>query len=210
MKRFITIAILVTLLPYSAAMSQNGRCNAIIGKLADGFTKGGGAYIEFVSTTTAGNNMVQKITGNMTIKGEKFAMRSNVMDMGFDGKTAWSYIKGSDEINLSEPTKEELLTINPYILLNNYQSMYRAEYKGKSGNNEQITFTPVSTGGEIKSATVSIDAGRSCPTRLEIVNRDASKTVITINKYEARTKNDDSIFVFSKKDYPNTEIIDLR
>lgn len=209
MKRIIILSMFFTLLAIPAAISQNSKCETIIGKTAREMSKGG-VNITFSSITTSGNRMIQEMAGKITIKEEKFLLQSSIMDMGYDGKTAWSYIKGANEVNLTEPTEEELVTINPYILLNNYKKLYKAEYKGKKEGYEIISFVPVSTNADIKRATVSIDAERSCPTLIEIVNRDDSKTVINISKYESGIKTDDSIFGFSQKNYPNAEITDLR
>lgn len=209
MKQLIILSIFLTILAIPSAKSQTNKCETIIGKTAREMSKGG-VDITFSSITTSGNRMIQEMAGKITVKGEKFLLQSSIMDMGYDGKTAWSYIKGADEVNLTEPTEEELITINPYILLNNYKKLYKAEYKGKKEGYEIISFVPVSTNADIKCATVSIDAGRSCPALIEIVNRDASKTVININKYESGIKTDDSIFEFSPKNYPNAEIADLR
>lgn len=210
MKRIIVLMAILASVSIPAAISQNNKCDAITSRVSETLSKGGGVSLHFVSTTTAGNRLIQEMAGNIKIKGKKFVMHSSVMDIGYDGKTAWSYIKGSDEVNLTEPTEEELVTINPYILLSNYKKIYKAEYKGKKEGCYIISFAPVSVNSDIKNATVSVDSERHYPTRLEIVNRDASKTVINISKYESAGKTDDSIFSFSKKNYPNAEIIDLR
>lgn len=210
MKRLIAIIAITATFGMTAAMAQDGRCDAITGKVTDVLTKGGGVSVKFSSRTISGNRAVQEMQGSIRIKGEKFVLLSDAMDMGYDGQTAWSYIKGSGEVNLSEPAEEELATLNPYILLSNYKRMYKAEYKGKKNGYETITLIPLSDAADIKGATVTVDAGSGFPTRLETVNRDASKTVISISDFESAVKNDDSIFVFSESNYPDIEIIDLR
>lgn len=210
MTRIITIITLMATLCMPAAIAQDNKCDEIIGRVTNSLTKGGGVSVKFTSSTTAGNRMVQEMSGSIKIKGKKFILYSSMMEMGFDGKTAWSHVKGSNEINLSEPTEEELVTINPYILLNNYKKTYKAEYLGMKNGNEIIKFVPVSSNADMKSATVSVNHERSFPSRLEIINRDASKTVINIESCVSSAGNDDSIFIFSEENYPNNEIIDLR
>ena len=108
MKRIIVLMAILASVSIPAAISQNNKCDAITGRVSETLSKGGGVSLHFVSTTTAGNRLIQEMAGNIKIKGKKFVMHSSVMDMGYDGKTAWSYIKGSDEVNLTEPTEEEL------------------------------------------------------------------------------------------------------
>ena len=58
------------------------------------------------------------------MKGEKFLLDADGVKTWFDGRTQWSYLTNSDEVNISEPTPEELQSINPYALLSIYKQGY--------------------------------------------------------------------------------------
>ena len=55
--------------------------------------------------------------GTLLLKGNQFYLNSGGIQSWFDGKTQWSYLESSEEVNVSNPTPEELQTINPYALL---------------------------------------------------------------------------------------------
>lgn len=63
------------------------------------------------------------------LEGDKFTFRGDGVTTWFDGHTQWSYLSSADEVNVSEPTPEELQSINPYALL----SLYEQGYKLKLG-----------------------------------------------------------------------------
>ena len=58
------------------------------------------------------------------LKGNRFYLNSGGIQSWFDGTTQWSYLESSEEVNVSNPTPEELQTINPYALLSIYKSGY--------------------------------------------------------------------------------------
>ena len=51
-------------------------------------------------------------TGTITIQGDKFHISSKEYSTWYDGKTQWSYSSASNEVNITEPTPEELTEIN--------------------------------------------------------------------------------------------------
>ena len=60
-------------------------------------------------------------SGTIQLKGEKFVLKASEVITWFDGKTQWSYVVRNDEVNVSNPTQEELQQINPYTFLYMYQ-----------------------------------------------------------------------------------------
>ena len=50
--------------------------------------------------------------GTLLLKGNRFYLNSGGIQSWFDGTTQWSYLESSEEVNVSNPTPEELQTIN--------------------------------------------------------------------------------------------------
>lgn len=98
------------------------------------------------------------------------------MTTWFDGRTQWSYLASSDEVNVSEPTPEELQGINPYAWL----SLYKKDYKlkvAKIGNaSDNTTYKVVMTATkrdqDIQCIILYIEKRSFRPLRLSMVQRE--------------------------------------
>ena len=62
------------------------------------------------------------------MRGNKFVLETDEMKTWYNGECQWSLIFDMEEVNLSEPTQEELTEINPYELLNLYKKGYSSSY----------------------------------------------------------------------------------
>ena len=49
--------------------------------------------------------------GEIAVKGNKFHATTPDATIWFDGKTQWTYMKGNDEVNISNPTEAQLQAI---------------------------------------------------------------------------------------------------
>ena len=118
----------------------------------------------------------------------------------------------NDEVTVSNPTEEELQTINPYTWISMYQQGFNYRYggqktlKGKSG--EKIILTPKKK-QDIKQITLLIGKN-NVPQYICIENRQGDKQEIIIQSYRSNQSYNDQIFRFNKQQYPNAEIIDMR
>ena len=108
------------------------------------------------------------------------------------------------------PEEDEIININPYLLLKNYNSRFKCSFAGKNGELETILLTPKNGADNIQSVKVTINSKLLYPTRIEVANKDNSKFVIKVSNYNSRINVDSSKFKFDKKRYPNIEVIDLR
>lgn len=150
--------------------------------------------------------------GTLLLKGNKFYLDSGGIQSWFDGKTQWSYLKSSEEVNISNPTPEELQTVNPYALLSLYKNGYNYKYAGtKSRNGKQgyeVILTPEKE-GDIVSITLFVTrAYRPVYIKVEQANRSVNE--IIVSSYLTHQPLDDASFRFDKRKYPEAEIIDLR
>ena len=62
------------------------------------------------------------------------------MKTWFDGHTQWSYVASADEVNVSEPTQEELQTLNPYAWLSLYKQGYRLKLSSVGGKQDKSVY----------------------------------------------------------------------
>ena len=74
------------------------------------------------------------------------------MIVWYDGLQQWAYVKATEEVNLTEPTTEEIATVNHYILINNYKKdFYIKTLKSKSSKESIAELTPKKKGTNVES-----------------------------------------------------------
>lgn len=200
------LSLLMIVIPLHA---QNGKCNILLDNVIKEYDNSKGVSANF-NISSESNGYVSEISGNIFLNGNRFAFTTDEMECGYDGETLWSYIKNNEEINLSLPEEDEIININPYLLLKNYNSRFKCSFAGKNGDLETILLTPKNDADNIQSVKVSINSKLLYPTRIEVVNKDSSKIVIKVTNYNSRINVDNSKFIFDKKKFPNIEVIDLR
>ena len=189
------LSLLMIAIPLHA---QNGKCNILLDNVIKEYDNSKGVSANF-NISSESNGYVSEISGNIFLNGNRFAFTTDEMECGYDGETLWSYIKNNKEINLSLPEEDEIININPYLLLKNYNSRFKCSFAGKNGDLETILLTPKNDADNIQSVKVSINSKLLYPTRIEVVNKDSSKIVIKVTNYNSRINVDNSKFIFDKK-----------
>ena len=179
-------------------VAQQPDARDILDRAADAFRREGGVKITFSVRAPEGNT-----NGSIRLKGDKFLLETEGVTTWFDGRTQWSYLASSDEVNVSEPTPEELQSINPYSWL----SLYKQDYKlkvAKTGNASDDTAYKV-----VMNAT---KRSQDMQCIILYIEKRGSKdaAVVFINSYQTGKNYDDSLFVFDRKAYPTAELVDLR
>ena len=202
MKKYI-FSVLIALLSLPViAQQQQSQAKAVLDKTAEAFRKAGGVKADF-------------IIKSVQLKGEKFVLKASEVITWFDGKTQWSYVVRNDEVNVSNPTQEELQQINPYTFLYMYQKGFSYKlgtvktYGGKAV--WEVILTAKDKKQDLERITLYVTKNTYEPLYILLQQRDQqTRNEITVTGYQTRLNYADSIFSFDKKQYPNAEIIDLR
>lgn len=205
------LLILATLLFAPFTFAQNAQ--SILDKASSTFDKAGGVSLSFTLEQKEGKSTYNQ-DGTALIKGNKFKIDVPDGITWFDGKTQWVYIKGSDEVNVTNPTGEELAAISPTVLLNLYKSGFNLSYKGEVKDQGKAVYkvemVPQSKKSDISKFVIHVNKQNSQISSIVIVNKNKTQTSIKIKQYKTGVSLSDSTFTFNKKDYPKVEIIDLR
>lgn len=202
MKRMYLIGILWLSALTATYAQQETRAKKLLDQTTEVYQNAGGISIHFTGSQD----------GKLLLDGNRFYLECGGVKSWFDGRTQWSYVIQNDEVTVSNPTEEELQTINPYTWISMYQQGFNYRYggqktlKGKSG--EEIILTPKKK-QDIKQITLLIGKN-NVPQYICIENRQGDKQEIIIQSYRSNQSYNNQIFRFNKQQYPNVEIIDMR
>lgn len=188
-------------LPYCLTAQNDGKAKEVLDKVITTLIKDGGVQIDFEGTEN----------GSIIMKNEKFYLHSGNIQSWYDGSTQWSYVADTEEVNISNPTPEELQGINPYFILINYQENFNYQYNGyKTINGKQvheIILLPKSNGTDKITLWIS---KLHYPIYIKVEQNKKTVSEINVKSYQKQQHISDQVFRFNKSLYPNVEVIDLR
>lgn len=206
----ICIAGLLTL----PVFAQQKEAKDVLDKTSANFRKAGGVEADFTIKIKAKGQSDGLLGGNIRLKGDKFVLKTMDAITWFDGETQWSYSVEREEVNVSNPTEEELQGINPYALLAIYEKGFSyalgktRTYQGSSIY--EVILTGTDKTKEISRLTLYITRDTYQPLYILAELNNGSQNEIIITRYRGGLKFEDSTFVFDFKKYPRAEIIDMR
>ena len=201
MKKLLTLWMLA-LLPFCIKAQTDAKAAEVLDKTLAEWAESSGIRADFEGTES----------GFLLLKGEKFYLSNGNIQSWYDGKTQWSYVGETDEVNISHPTPEELQGINPYYILMKYKTDFNYIYKGAQTRNgvkgHTIVLTPKhSNNRELIKVFISQDHQ---PLAIKVEKNGQTISEINVTSYKTNQKLADGIFRFNKTLYPNAEVIDLR
>lgn len=197
-KLFFTL--LSILLPYCLS-AQTDKAKVVLDKVVSTLTNDSGIQFEFEGTES----------GSIVMKGDKFYLHSGQIQSWYDGKTQWSYVADTEEVNISHPTQEELQGVNPYYMLVNWQNNFDASYNGLKNHEgkqvHEIILLPKGNGNEQITLWIS---KTNYPLYIKVAKNGRTMSEIKVKTVQKQQQISDHVFRFNKSLYPNAEMIDLR
>lgn len=175
---------------------------ALLDKASAVVGRKGGATATF---TIQGQNL-PKQSGTISIKGKKFHAATSSAVMWYDGKTQWTYMKSTEEVNVATPSPQKQQMMNPYTFLNLYKKGFKLSVT-KQGQTNKVRLLASNSKAAIPEMYITLNS-KNYPTKVAI-RQGKSWTYIDIKSFKAKNLSD-KIFTFPTRDYPNAEIIDLR
>lgn len=187
----------------------------VLNKASVAYNKAGGVKAGFIIKVLAkGGTVKDNLSGSIYLKGSKFKLETGDMTAWFDGTNQWVYILSNNEVNLSKPNAKELLMINPVNVFQLYQHGYNSKLltdKVENGKKLlQVELKPYTKTENTLSIVATFEKTTYRPKSIIITNKDKSGSRISIGSYLTGQTYSETMFTFQPKDYPNTEVVDLR
>lgn len=150
--------------------------------------------------------------GTIIMQGDKFRMISNDLRCWYDGKILWSYSPMSGEVNITEPSAEELQMINPYSIISSFRNAFTTrQVKSSTASNHEVELLPKVNNPDIKSVRLTISRKTYLPVKIVFALADCTSIIIILSQTKGGANYPETTFMFEKSLVPaGTPVIDLR
>jgi outer membrane lipoprotein carrier protein len=201
--------------PFLTTMAQNKDAKAV--KLLDEVSAKTKAYksikADFTYTMTNKQAKINESkSGVLLVSGDKYRLTAAGQTVICDGKTVWTYIKESNEVQVNDmDNKEESLT--PSKLLGSYNENYTATIiKDKDNtdpNVEAVQLVP-NTAKTFSKAILLVDKTKKQVKGFKLFDKNGNIFAYTVTKFQTDVPTTASDFSFDASKFPGVEIIDMR
>lgn len=216
MKKLFTISILFCSLVFNA-QDQDPKAKAIL----DDLSKTTKAYktilaeYNFTILNKEGKQL-EKQSGKVQIKGDKFKLEIPGNTIVCDGKTLWNHNKDAKEVTIKhfDATNEDQL--NPSKIFTMYEKGYKFKYekdeKVGTVNCSAIDLFPAEKPEKKKFHTIKlyVDKTKKQVVQLIMLMKDGGKQIYNIKSFKPNTEMADALFVFDTKGFKADQINDER
>ena len=152
-------------------------------------------------------------SGTVKIKSNMYILSMADQQVMSDGKLMWTYLKESNEVQISEAeTKTDALS--PTTIFTMYEKGFKTKFIGekKVGSTavQQIELYPEDNKKNYIKILISISKKDKYVTSAKIFDKNGNIYTYSITKFTPNSVLSDDVFTFDKKKYPGVEIVDLR
>lgn len=163
--------------------------------------------VDAVFTINGGQGPVQ---GSVILSGAKYSMTTPQMSVWYDGRTQWTFLRNTNEVSITEPSADELLSTNPFAILSDQTGHYSARRLSDNSGRYRVELVPRDKNSIIKRYVLFIDPTDSWPRALTVEFDDNRRIEVVIENIGASAARNAATFAFDARKHPAAEIIDLR
>jgi len=165
-------------------------------------------------------NKESKVTdtqsGTLQLKGTKYKLEFKGQTIFCDGKTQWTYIKESNEVQVNNaPDPKATDNINPVNIFTLYEKGYKYKYEKEDDVNgakaDVVNLYPLDPDKKpYHTIRLTIDRAKKQILIVKILNKNGTSNTITVKNFTSNSDMPDAMFTFNKADYKGVEVVDLR
>ena len=149
--------------------------------------------------------------GTLLLSGDKYKMEASGQVVICDGKTIWTFMPASNEVQVNSlDNKDESMT--PSKLLSNYNTNFKSKIltdKNTDPSSVKIELVP-NTVKNFNRAVLVIDKAKLQVKAFMINDKNGNIFTYTITRFLTDTPVGANDFTFDAKKFPGVEVIDMR
>ncbi len=152
--------------------------------------------------------------GSVTMKGSKYKVSMDGLEIFSDGRTTWNYDKSSNEVTVDN-VNVSASAMTPQKMFTNFYDkdfFYKMNGQKKEAGKTlvEIELTPTDKTRPYHKVYVLIDKATNTIYSARFLEKSGGRYSYTINTLKSASTVGDTYFVFDKGKFPGVEVVDLR
>ena len=152
--------------------------------------------------------------GTVTMKGNKFRVSMDGMEIFSDGKTVWNYDKSANEVTVNNLNEGGASMTPQKIFTNFYDKDFFYKMNGtkkEAGKTlSEIELTPTDKTRPYHKVYVLVDKATNTIYSAKFLEKSGGRYSYTVTTLKGTSTTPDADFAFNKAKYPGVEVVDLR
>lgn len=215
MKNFITALLVFSFISFTVSAQGDAKAKGILDKVSANVKALKSLKANFsITISGAKGSKAQTKKGSVMMKGTKYYVSITGQEIYCDNKTIWTYVKESNEVQISTFDPNENSFTPSKLFTNFYDKEYSYKYSGTQTVGgvkvEVITLTPTIKSKQYSKIDLMVDQTKNIVAGGKLYEKNGNVYSYTVSGYTANAVLNDKVFVFDQKKYPGVEVVDLR
>jgi len=152
--------------------------------------------------------------GTVIMKGNKYKVLMDGMEIISDGKTVWNFDKAANEVTVNSVDASGNAMTPQKLLTNFYDKDFYYKYNGekKEGTRklQEIELTPTDKSRPFHKVYLLVDKATNSIYSAKFLEKTGGRYSYTITSLKGSVTSSDKDFTFDKSKHPGVEVVDLR
>jgi outer membrane lipoprotein-sorting protein len=213
-KTFILfIALFLTTFAANSLYAQDAQARILLDAMSNKYKKYNSFRATFTSTlASTSENINESLTGTITVKGNKYHLKTQGQEIYNDHKTVWTFLDDANEVTIT--SYDEADGLNPTDIFDIYKKGYKyvlvEDVKINGRVHKAIDLVPNDKNLQFFKVRLTIDKENYSLASWNIFEKNGRVHSYKIADFQPNVSVTDADFQFNKAKHPNVEEVDLR
>ncbi|HEY6955625.1 MAG TPA: outer membrane lipoprotein carrier protein LolA [Flavisolibacter sp.] len=152
--------------------------------------------------------------GTVIMKGNKYKVVMDGLEIYSDGKTSWNYDKSANEVTVNNVDASGNAMTPQKLLTNFYDKDFFYKYNGEKKDAgktvQEIELTPTDKNKSFHKVYILVNKATSTISSAKFLEKTGGRYTYSITSLNGNANVKDSDFSFDKSKHPGVEVVDLR
>lgn len=208
-------AFMLALISINATNAQDKKAQDVLNAVSNRYKSYKSVKASFTITVQNPKDNSKTVEkGVLYLKGAKYRLEIAGQEVICDGSTRWTYVKDANEVQIDNQKQDEN-SITPTNIFTMYEKGWQSKFMGERTESGKVIQSIELIPNDPKKKAIfkvklNINKADKSIVSAIMYDKNGSTQTIQVDQFLANGVTDETVLVYSAKNYPGAEIVDLR